>query len=600
MNKRIHEPLYENLLKILPELEGDKSSTGKELYTLAKAYIKLSDRFSKVMEITDKNQADLISVSHKLLESQEELTKAKEVAEQANQAKSEFLAKMSHEIRTPLNGVIGFTDLLMNLTLDPLQKQYVESANISAHSLLGIINNVLDLSKIEAGKLELEEIETDVVELLEETISIIKYSAEMKNLSLNLNIPSNLPRFITIDPVRLKQILLNLLHNAIKFTEKGEVELTIQFAEIDSAQLDSDMGSFTFTVRDTGIGISQENQRKLFQEFIQADPSITRKFGGTGLGLVISNLLAEKMGGIIHMESEFNEGSKFSFSIKALFKYGDTLAVHEIKDDKLFPIAEKDSYFRNSLNKGKLKILIAEDVPLNMLLVSALIRNIYPYVEMIEARNGIAAITKYKELSPDLILMDIQMPEMDGYTASREIRKLEEASGKHIPIIALTAGVIIGEKDKCQENGMDDYLAKPIQPLTLHTMLQKYLGLSEIPEEPEKKHPFKKEIHFDSEQLKYQIGNDEDLFKVLIDKVINTYPVFLEELSQSLRSENLQQIKANAHKIKGAALSMHFPVLAELAGRMEKNSNTYELLALLIQIQVEWKEILKIIEPMQD
>jgi len=251
---------------------------------------------------------------------EEALLQAKEEADSANKAKSEFLANMSHEIRTPLNGIIGFTDLLLKTPLSEIQQQYAENVNTSGFSLLGIINDILDFSKIEAGKMELDFIKTDIIELVEMASDIIKYHVANKGLELLLNIPQNVPRFAVVDPMRLRQILVNLLSNAVKFTQSGEVELTITFTKEDEFR-----GKFHFSVRDTGIGISVEQQKKLFKAFTQADSTTTRKFGGTGLGLAISNMLAEKMGSKIEIYSEPDHGSTFFFTIETSYENGDKL-----------------------------------------------------------------------------------------------------------------------------------------------------------------------------------------------------------------------------------------------------------------------------------
>ncbi len=259
----------------------------------------------------------LLAESKKL---QLQIIEAKEKAEAASKAKSEFLANMSHEIRTPLNGVIGFTDLLKDTPLSSMQQQYVNNANVSGHTLLGIINDILDFSKIEAGMLHLEMIKTDMIELLENSIDIVKYQAEQKNLELLLHINQSMPRFALTDPVRLKQVLANLLGNAVKFTQKGEVELKVDYEALGHGK-----GKLSFFVRDTGIGITEEQKSNLFKAFSQADSSTTRKFGGTGLGLIISDLIANKLGGKILVDSKQGEGSTFHFEIVTEVEDGDRL-----------------------------------------------------------------------------------------------------------------------------------------------------------------------------------------------------------------------------------------------------------------------------------
>jgi signal transduction histidine kinase len=246
---------------------------------------------------------------------EEQLKEAKFKAEQANRAKSYFLAVMSHEIRTPLHGVLGSTDLLKKTDLNEIQKEYTEIAGVSGRILLGVLDDILDFSKIEAGKLELEIIETDLTELVQNTVKMIRYLAEQKNLKMIVDIQDSIPARIMTDPVRLRQVLVNLLNNSVKFTEKGQIELKVTFEPGGNK-----WGYFTFSVHDTGIGISEEQKSRLFKAFSQADGSIARKFGGTGLGLMISKLLVEKMGGRINLESEPGKGTRFFFTIETGYK----------------------------------------------------------------------------------------------------------------------------------------------------------------------------------------------------------------------------------------------------------------------------------------
>jgi PAS domain S-box-containing protein len=390
-----------------------------------------------------------------------ELLKSTEQAEAANKAKTDFLANMSHEIRTPLNGVIGFTNLLMKSNLEKNQAEYMATINESATSLMHIVNDILDFSKIESGKLELNVEAVNLYELTRQVIDLFRHQALQKNIGVVLNLSENVPENIMADSVRLKQILVNLLSNALKFTSFGEIRLDI--TEVPA--LDKKNTILKFSVKDTGIGIKAANKDKIFNSFVQEDNSTSRKFGGTGLGLSISNQLLALMGSKLQLISKYGDGSDFFFEIKCK-KFNRSK-----KANSNASITNESTTNESIDNK---KVLIVEDNRINMLLAKVLVKKTISNCTIYEARDGNEAVEQYQKVNPDIILMDIQMPNKNGFEATQEIRQLY--GGHSIPIIAITAGIMSGDKEKCIQAGLDDYLSKPIIEVDLEQILIKWLN----------------------------------------------------------------------------------------------------------------------------
>lgn len=510
----------------------------------------------------------------------EDMKKAKEQAEKANQVKSDFLALISHEIRTPLNGILGMTGLMLQESLTAHQRESMSLIHESGRLLLTVINDVLDYSKIEAEQMKLEKIEFVFSQLIQETVQLFDSEAAEKGLHLSCELDSALPKVLVGDPIRIRQILLNLISNAIKFTPIGEISIKAKCLANQGNRV-----KLQISVKDTGIGISAETQAKLFQPFQQADISTTRQYGGTGLGLSICQRLIQMMEGQLVVQSQVNVGS--TFSIYLTLPKGSNSFILQQQACSLLP---SNSAVSQLPLKAEKPVLLVEDNVINCKVVASWLERFGLSVQVVQ--DGMAAVEAVGKSDFSLILMDCQMPLLDGYEASRKIRSMK-GSGRNIPIIAMTASALVGDKEKCLAAGMNDYLAKPFEPEALYSLMNQWLRRDEYQGIDPKK----------LKQILPPVGmSQEDWLKEVIELYLESSSPQMNKLASAIRMEEYETIWKVAHQLKSGTATVGATNLAELIKQCElagKEQDQERVRSLWPLIEEEYKKVCQIFQSFQ-